>query len=92
MTLSLPRMIAGISVRSRIILLAAIPVAGFLVNGIVYTAGEREVENAFRIADRASDLAEVSREHPKLIGAIIGRAIYEGTIRVADAINIVDRP
>lgn len=31
-------------------------------------------------------LAEVSREHPKLIGAIIGRAIYEGTIRVADAL------
>ncbi|MBC7818155.1 MAG: 1-(5-phosphoribosyl)-5-((5-phosphoribosylamino)methylideneamino)imidazole-4-carboxamide isomerase, partial [Planctomycetaceae bacterium] len=31
-------------------------------------------------------LAEVSRQHPKLIGAIIGRAIYEGTIRVGDAI------
>lgn len=34
-------------------------------------------------------LAEVSREHPKLIGAIIGRAIYEGTIRVADAMKVV---
>lgn len=31
-------------------------------------------------------LAEVSGQHPKLIGAIIGRAIYEGTIRVADAL------
>ena len=31
-------------------------------------------------------LAEVSRQHPKLIGAIIGRAIYEGAIRVADAL------
>ena len=33
-------------------------------------------------------LADVSRQHPKLIGAIIGRAIYEGTIRVADAIQV----
>ena len=62
MTLSLGRIITRISVRARIIVLAAIPVAGFLVNGIAYTAGEREVENAFRTADRAADLAEVSRE------------------------------
>ena len=34
-------------------------------------------------------LAEVSRRHPKLIGAIIGRAIYEGTIRVAEAMSVV---
>lgn len=33
-------------------------------------------------------LAETSREHPKLIGAIIGRAIYEGSIRIKDAIAI----
>lgn len=31
-------------------------------------------------------LAAVSGRHPKLIGAIIGRAIYEGTLRVADAL------
>jgi methyl-accepting chemotaxis protein len=41
--------------------LAAIPVGGFLVNGIAFTAGEREVESAFRTVDRASDLAEMSR-------------------------------
>ena len=51
-----------ISVRARIIVLAAIPVVGFMANGIAYTAGEREVEQAFRTADRAADLAEVSRE------------------------------
>ena len=62
MTLSLHRIITRISVRTRIILLAAIPVAGFLVNGIAFTVGEREVESAFRTADRASDLAEISRE------------------------------
>jgi len=31
-------------------------------------------------------LAEVSRQHPQLIGTIIGRAIYEGTIDVAEAV------
>jgi phosphoribosylformimino-5-aminoimidazole carboxamide ribotide isomerase len=31
-------------------------------------------------------LAETSRQHPKLIGAIIGRAIYEGSLTVSDAI------
>ena len=33
-------------------------------------------------------LTEVARTQPKLIGAIVGRAIYEGTIRVADAVRI----
>ena len=31
-------------------------------------------------------LAAVHREHPQLVGAIIGRAIYEGTIRVDEAV------
>ena len=38
--------------------------------------------------DDVRKLAAVSRSQPKLIGAIIGRAIYEGTIRVAEAIQI----
>lgn len=37
--------------------------------------------------DDVRRLAEASREHPGLVGAIIGRAIYEGTIQVADAIT-----
>lgn len=35
-----------------------------------------------------SALMEIYRRQPKLIGAIVGRAIYEGTIRVADAVAI----
>ena len=62
MSLSLNRMISRISVRARIVLLAAIPVLGFLINSIAYTTGENEVASAFRKADAASDLAEVSRE------------------------------
>lgn len=34
-------------------------------------------------------LAETHREHPKLIGAIIGRAIYEGTIQLPEALQTV---
>ena len=33
-------------------------------------------------------LAAVSRRQPNLVGAIVGRAIYEGTIKVADAIHV----
>ena len=33
-------------------------------------------------------LTEVSRQQPKLVGAIIGRALYEGTINVADAVRV----
>src|SRR3569832_618115 len=62
MGLSLHRIIVRSSVRTRIIVLAAIPVLGFLVNGIAYTIGEHEVAIAFHKADSASDLAEVSRE------------------------------
>ena len=38
--------------------------------------------------DDVRRLTEVSLEHPNLIGAIIGRAIYEGTINVAEAISV----
>ena len=38
--------------------------------------------------DDVRKLATVSHSQPKLIGAIIGRAIYEGTINVADAIQL----
>ena len=37
--------------------------------------------------DDVERLAEVSHRQPNLVGAIIGRAIYEGTIKVADAIQ-----
>ena len=37
--------------------------------------------------DDVKRLASVSRQQPNLIGAIIGRAIYEGTIHVADAVR-----
>jgi methyl-accepting chemotaxis protein len=62
MTFSFHRLVTRVSVRVRIVVLALIPVVGFLVNGIAYTVGETQVERAFRTAERASDVAETSRE------------------------------
>ena len=39
----LARMLASFSVRNRIVLLALIPVAGFVANGLSFTAGEGDV-------------------------------------------------
>ena len=39
--------------------------------------------------DDISALKKIAAEHPNLIGAITGRAIYEGTINVRDAIQFL---
>jgi methyl-accepting chemotaxis protein len=62
MKLSLHRIVSGVSVRTRIIALAAIPVVGFLINGVAFMVGEAEVEQALRNAKRESELADMSRE------------------------------
>ena len=48
MILSVYRLVTRLSVRARIVLLAAIPVIGFLANGIAFTTGEADVEAALR--------------------------------------------
>ena len=52
--------VTRISVRSRIILLAAIPVLGFLVNGIAFTGGGHEVAEAFRTACSSTRMCRCS--------------------------------
>ena len=42
--------------------------------------------------DDVRNLAELHREQPNLIGAIIGRALYEGTIPIAEANSIAANP
>ena len=42
--------------------------------------------------DDVRRLAEVSDQHPRLIGAIIGRALYEGTISLPHALQVVAAP
>jgi methyl-accepting chemotaxis protein len=58
-----PRLlISKISVRTRIIALAIVPVIGFLANGIAFTSGKTEVDAAFESAQQAALLADASRE------------------------------
>lgn len=58
----LPRLLNSVSVRSRIAVLALIPVVGFLANGLTYLSGESEVASAFQTVKRLNTLAEASRD------------------------------
>lgn len=63
--LNLSRLVRSLSVRTRILLIALIPVAGFAANGISFVAGEREVSDAFeryRRADATADASHVLKE------------------------------
>lgn len=56
----LARMLASFSVRTRIVVLALIPVAGFVANGLTFTAGE--VGRAFGTLAHSTALADASRD------------------------------
>src|SRR5262245_54267461 len=60
--MSLTRLIAHFSVRTRIIALALIPVVGFLANGISFTGSETEVDSAFDSVKQAAALADAARD------------------------------
>ncbi|MGB7691907.1 MAG: hypothetical protein WBM12_03395 [Pseudolabrys sp.] len=51
-------MLSLFSVRTRIVLLAFIPVAGFVANGFTYTSGEGDVGRTFDTFTRSAALAE----------------------------------
>jgi methyl-accepting chemotaxis protein len=54
------RLLSAMSVRNRIIVLALIPAIGFLINGITYVVGERDVGAAFQTVQRSSEVADAS--------------------------------
>src|SRR5690348_3729348 len=58
----LPRLLTSLSVRTRIVVLALVPVAGFVANGITYMSGEDSVGKAFAIVQGSDDLAGASRD------------------------------
>ncbi len=66
----LPRLLASLSVRTRIVLLAAIPVLGFLANGLTYFNGEHEIATAFATVNRSGALADASRDFKSSISAM----------------------
>ncbi|MGV3633799.1 MAG: methyl-accepting chemotaxis protein [Pseudorhodoplanes sp.] len=57
---NLSRLVRRLSVRTRILLIALIPVAGFAANGISFMAGERDVADAFERYRRADATADAS--------------------------------
>jgi methyl-accepting chemotaxis protein len=61
-SLSLKPLLTRFSVRTRIIVLALAPLVGFAANAFTYTAGERDVGEAFETVDRAHRLAGASRD------------------------------
>jgi methyl-accepting chemotaxis protein len=56
------RLISRVSVRARIVIIAMIPVIGFLANGLEFRSAQSEVEEAFHSAHQAAEVAEASRE------------------------------
>jgi methyl-accepting chemotaxis protein len=70
-----------LSVRSRIMLIALIPLAGFVFNAVAYQTGVNAVARAFSSSRRAADVAEASSE---LKGAI--------AVMASSAQNFATRP
>ena len=66
----LTRLLASFSVRTRIVVLALVPVAGFLANGLTYVSGENAVGTAFNTVQRAGALADASRDFKSAIASM----------------------
>ena len=64
------RLLASFSVRSRIVVLALIPVVGFVANGWTYLSGEREVGRAFQTVTNSGRLADASRDFKIAVAAM----------------------
>ena len=58
----LSRPLTSRSVRTRIIVLALIPVLGFVANALTYLSGERDVGRAFETVTKSRHLADASRD------------------------------
>ncbi len=54
------------SVRMRIVVIALVPLIGFLANGFAFTTGEAEVDNAFESVQAAGD---AGRRQPRFQGS-----------------------
>jgi len=66
----LSRLVGSLSVRTRIVVLASMPVLGFLANGLTYAAGERDVGAAFQTAKSATALADASRDFKAAVASM----------------------
>jgi methyl-accepting chemotaxis protein len=64
------RLLTSLSVRARVVVLALIPVVGFLANGLTYISSEDDVSHAFEIASRAAELDAASRDFKIAVGTM----------------------
>jgi methyl-accepting chemotaxis protein len=64
------RLLASVSVRTRIIALALVPVVGFLANGLTYISGESAVGTAFQTVKKSAVLTDASRDFKIAIAAM----------------------
>ena len=71
----LSRLNAALSVRTRLIFLALIPVVGFAAVGLSYLSSERAVEQAFGSVQRSARLSEVSRSFKDALVAMQASAM-----------------
>src|SRR5512143_519820 len=85
----LPRLVvSSLSVRSRIVVLALIPVAGFAANGVTYLSGENAVGSAFRTVRQSTDLADASRDFKSAVNTM-RIVVKDFAVKPSDAL-IVD--
>ena len=63
-------MLTSFSVRTRIVVLALIPVVGFLANGRTYISGEGDVGRAFGIVTQSTALADASRDFKSAVASM----------------------
>lgn len=72
-------LVSSLSVRTRIIVLAVIPLLGFLATGVVATLGEAQVERALGSVKRATALADVAQDFKSALMSMRVRARDFGT-------------
>ena len=70
MATSFLEMISKLSVRARIVVLAIIPLIGFLANGTAFVTGQSEVARAFSSVQHATTVAETSQELKNALGTM----------------------
>jgi len=82
----LSRLLTSFSVRTRIVVLALVPVVGFLANGLTYLSGEGEVGTAFNTVKRSGALADASRDFK---GAVASMRITVKDFAASPSTNLV---
>ncbi|HET7847453.1 MAG TPA: methyl-accepting chemotaxis protein [Pseudolabrys sp.] len=64
------RLVSSLSVRVRIVVLALIPVVGFLANGLTYISSEGDVGRAFQTVNRSATLGAASRDFKNAVASM----------------------